>query len=80
MVGAQHPLPRHVSGFIIMNGRPSLVLGDDHSHIGGSDDIKSDVVMVEIVLIWDFIFMFLCLDIVLYIEGYFPFYLSHYLG
>ena len=43
-------------------------------------DMKSDVVMVEIVLIWDFIFMFLCLDMVLYIEGYFPFYLSYYLG
>ena len=38
------PLPRHVSGFIIRNGRPSLVLGDDHFHIGGSDDTKLDVV------------------------------------
>ena len=28
-------------------------------------DMKSDVVMVAIVLIWDFIFMFLCLDLVL---------------
>ena len=45
------PLPRHVSGFIIRNGRPSLVLGDDHSHMGGSDDMKSDVVMVAIMLI-----------------------------
>ena len=58
---------------------PSLVLGEDHSHMGGSGDMKSDVVMVEIVLIVDFIFMFLCLDLVLYIEGYFTFYLSHYL-
>ena len=43
------PLPRHVSGFIIRNGRPSVVLGDDHSHMGGSDDMKSDSVIVEIV-------------------------------
>ena len=42
-------------------------------------DMKSDVVMVEIVLIWDFIFMFLCFDLVLYIEGYFTFDMSHYL-
>ena len=46
------PLPRHISGisFIIMsrNGRSSLVLGDDHSLIGGSDDMKSDVNIVEI--------------------------------
>ena len=40
-------------------------------------DMKSDVVMVEIVLIVDFIFMFLCLDLVLYIEGYFTLYMSH---
>ena len=56
------------------------MLGDDHSHMGGSGDMKSDIVMVEIVLIVDFIFMFLCLDLVLYIEGYFTFYLSHYSG
>ena len=37
---------------------------DDHSHMGGSGDMKSDVVMVAIVLIWDVIFMFLCLDLV----------------
>ena len=43
------PLPRHVSGSIIRNDRPSLVLGDDHSLMGGSDDIKSDAVIVEIV-------------------------------
>ena len=34
-----------------MNGRPSVVLGDDHSHMGGSDDMKSDVVMVAIMWI-----------------------------
>ena len=56
------------------------MLGDDHSHMGGSGDMKSDVVMVEIVLIVDFIFMFLCLDLVLYILGYCTFYLSHYSG
>ena len=56
------------------------MLGDDHSHMGGSGDMKSDVVMVEIVLIVDFIFMFLWLDLVLYIEGYYTFYISHYLG
>ena len=33
--------------------------------------MKSAVVMVAILLIWDFIFMFLCLDLVLSIEGYF---------
>ena len=32
--------------------------------------MKSDVVMVAIVLIWDFISMFLGLDLVLYIVGY----------
>ena len=46
------------------------MLGDDHSHIGGGDDMKSEVVMVAIVLRWDFVFMFLCLDMVSYIEGY----------
>ena len=39
--------------------------------------MKSDVAMVAI---GDFIFMFLCLDMVLYIEGHFTFYISHYLG
>ena len=43
------PLPRHVFGSIIRNSRPSLVLGDDHSLMGGSDDMKSDAVIVEIV-------------------------------
>ena len=39
------PLPRHISGFsIIRNGRPSLVLGDDHSLMGGSDDMKSGLI------------------------------------
>ena len=52
------------------------MLGDDHSHMGGSGDMKSDVVMVKI---WDFIFMFLCLDMVLYILGYYTFYMSRYL-
>ena len=31
------------------NGRPSLVLGDNHSLMGGSDDMKLDVFIVEIV-------------------------------
>ena len=37
-------------GFVLYlgNGRPSLVLGDDHSHMGGSDDMKSGFVLVEI--------------------------------
>ena len=43
------PLPRHVFGFIIRNSRPSLVLRDDHSHMGGSNDMKSDAMIVEIV-------------------------------
>ena len=44
------PLPRHVSGSIIIirNGRPSLVLGDDHSHMGGSDDMKLSVEIVDL--------------------------------
>ena len=64
------PLPRHVSGFIIRNDRPSFVLGDDHSLMGGSDDMKSGVVIVEVVCSLDFIFMFLRLDRVLYIWGH----------
>ena len=64
------PLPRHVSGIIIRNGRLSPVLGDDHSHMGGSDDMKADVVIMEILYIGDFIFMFLGLNVVLYIVGY----------
>ena len=44
------PLPKLTSRvYYIRNGRPSLVLGDDHSHMGGSDDMKSGVVKVEIV-------------------------------
>ena len=47
---------------------------------GTLSDMKSSVVMVAIMLIWDFIFMFLELDLVLYILGYFTFYMSHYSG
>ena len=44
------PLPRHISwDYYIRNDRPSLVLGDEHSHMGGSDDMKSGVVNVDIV-------------------------------
>ena len=39
-------------GFIIRNGRPSPVLGDVQSHMGGSDDMKSGVVIAEIMRIW----------------------------
>ena len=46
---------------------------------GSAGDMKSDVVMVEIVLILHFIFMFLKLDMVLYSLEYFTFDLSHYL-
>ena len=53
------------------------MLGDDHSHMGGSGDIKSGVVMVAI---GDLIFMLLGLDLGLYILEYFVFYMSHYLG
>ena len=53
------PLLRHISRVnIIRNGRPSLVLGDDHSHMGGSDDMKSGVVIVEIV--WILATSYLC--------------------
>ena len=44
------PLLRHISRvYYVRNGSPSLVMGDDHSHRGGSDDMKSGVVKVEIV-------------------------------
>ena len=39
------------------------MLRDDHSHMGGSYDMKSDAVIVEIVWSGDFIFMFLGLDV-----------------
>ena len=43
-------LPGHVPrSYYCRNGRPSLVLGADHSFIVGSDDMKSGTVMVEIV-------------------------------
>ena len=42
--------------------------------------MKSYVVMVAIVLIREFIFILLGLDLVLYILGYLTFYISHYLG
>ena len=42
-------------------------------------DMKSVVMMVAIVLILDYIFMPLGHDLVLYILGYFTFYISHYL-
>ena len=42
------PLLRHVSReCYIRNGRPSLVLGDDHSLMEGSDDIKLSVEIVD---------------------------------
>ena len=42
------PLPRHVHReYYIRNGRPSLVLGDDHSLMGGSDDMKLSVEIVD---------------------------------
>ena len=45
------------------NGRLSLVLGDDHSHMGGSDDMKSGFCYSgDSVDMTDFIFMFLGLD------------------
>ena len=46
------------------------MLGDNHSHLGGFDDMKLGVVIMAIVLILDFIFMLLGLDMVLYIVGY----------
>ena len=63
-------------------GMAELVLCSDTITLiwGGSGDMKSGVVMVAIVLIRDFIFMFLCLDLVLYILGCFACYISHYLG
>ena len=64
---------------IVRNGRPSLVLGDDHSHMGGSDDMKSGVCIEEIVVMVDFIFMLLSLDMVMYIVGYFTVHYIHLL-
>ena len=49
--------------YILGNGRPSLVLGDNHSHMGGSDDMKSGFCTSgDWVDCTDFIFMFLDLD------------------
>ena len=45
------------------------MLGEDHSHMGGSDDMRSGVCIEEIVVIVDFIFMFLSLNMVMYIVG-----------
>ena len=42
--------------------------------------MKSGVEMVAIVLICDFIFMLLGLDLVLYLVGYYTLYMLHYLG
>ena len=33
--------------YCIRNGRPSLVLADDHSLMGGSDDMKLSVEIVD---------------------------------
>ena len=42
------PLPRHTSRvYYIRNGRPSLVLRDDHSLMGGSYDMKLSVEIVD---------------------------------
>ena len=46
------------------------MLKDDHSHMGECEDMKLGSLIVEIVLIGDFIFMFLELDLILYIVGY----------
>ena len=46
-------LLRHVSRvYYDRNDRASLVLGDDHSHMGRSDDIKLGVVIKEILWMW----------------------------
>ena len=45
------------------------MLRDDHTHMWGGDTMKSGVVMVAIVSIWNFIFMLLGLNLVLYIVG-----------
>ena len=37
-----------LGSIIIRNGRPSLVLGDDHSHMGGSDDMKLSVEIADL--------------------------------
>ena len=45
-------LPRHVSRVIIIGmAEPSLMLRDNHSLMGWSDDMKLGVVIVEIVWI-----------------------------
>ena len=47
------PIPRHASrGYYYMNDKVSLVLGDDQSHMVGSDDIQLGVVVEEIVWIY----------------------------
>ena len=51
-LGDNDLLPRHVSMvYYYKNGRASLVLGGGHSHMGGNDDIKSGIVIEEIVWI-----------------------------
>ena len=59
---------------IFVTETDSMVIKSYESDSQG--DMKSDVVMVAT---GDFIFMFLCLDMVLYIEGHFTFDMSHYL-
>ena len=47
------PLARHVSTIHYdRNGRPILVLRNNHPHIGGNDDMKPGVLIEEIVWIW----------------------------
>ena len=71
----------HIQGLLDANTEESFVFADPKpKRPQSAADMKSSVVMVAIMLIWDFIFMFLELDLVLYILGYFTFYMSHYLG
>ena len=76
------PLPRRVSRvYYIRNGRPSLVLGDNHSLMGGNDDMKSGVVTMEIVGILRVHIYVSRIALGMYIVGYiYILYMSHYLG
>ena len=49
--GIEPPL-RHISRvYCDRNGRPNLVIGDDNSYVGGSDDMKRGALIEEVVWI-----------------------------
>ena len=57
-------------GLVRMGWLVEGVFAEGGNRVRRANDMKSSVVMVAIVSIWDFIFMLLSLDMVLCIEGY----------